>query len=287
LTISDTTGSGETTLFQMMLRPRWIGALVLALALAAGFAWLGQWQLERAIDSGKVIDSPSETVLPLEQVAKPGGPITDVATGQLVRFTGSFNPADYQLLEGRLNHGTAGWWVVAHFTVTSSDPSGKPVALAIARGWAADKATAQSVAARLAGEPATPLEVVGRLLPTEAPELPDPKGDPTVMKDMSVAALYNLWTDVTGVDVYEAYVVERTPPAGLDKIDSPPPIQQQTLNWLNVFYAAEWIIFAGFAIFFWYRLVKDAKEKEDEEREQQLAEQHTALGESAGSRNVN
>jgi cytochrome oxidase assembly protein ShyY1 len=287
LTISDTTGSDETTLFQMMLRPRWIGALLLALALAAGFAWLGQWQLERAIESGRVIDSPSETVLPLEQVAKPGGPITDVATGQLVRFAGSFNPTDYQLLEGRLNHGTAGWWVVAHFTVTGADSSQAPVALAIARGWAADKATAQAVAARLATEPATPMEVVGRLLPTEAPELPDPKGDPTVMKDMSVAALYNLWTGVDGVDVYEAYVVERTPPAGLDKIDSPPPIQQQTLNWLNVFYAAEWIIFAGFAVFFWYRLVKDAKEKEDEEREQLLAEERPALGESAGGRNVN
>ena len=287
MTISDTTGSGETTLFRMMLRPRWIGALVLALALAAGFAWLGQWQLERAIESGKVIDAPSETVLPLDRVAKPGGPITDVATGQLVHFTGSFNPADYQLLQGRLNHGTAGWWVVAHFTLTGTDSSGAPTALAIARGWAPDKATAEAVAARLANEPATRMDVVGRLLPTEAPEVPDPKGDPTVMTTMSVAALYNLWTDVTGVDVYEAYVVERTPPTGLDKIDSPPPIQQSTLNWLNVFYAAEWIIFAGFAIFFWYRLVKDAKEKEDEEREQLLADEQVALGESAGGRNVN
>ena len=287
MTISETTGSGETTLFQMMLRPRWIGALVLALALAAGFAWLGQWQLERAIESGKVVDAPSETVLPLEQVAKPGGPITDVATGQLVRFTGSFQPADYQLLEGRLNHGKAGWWVVAHFTVTGTDSSGAPVALAIARGWAPDKATAQAVVARLSNQPTTGQEVVGRLLPTEAPELPDPHGDPTVMKTMSVAALYNLWTRVDGVDVYEAYVVEQTPPAGLDKIDSPPPIQQSTLNWLNVFYAAEWIIFAGFAIFFWYRLVKDAKEKEDEEREQLLSAEGPALGESAGSRNVN
>jgi surfeit locus 1 family protein len=287
LTISDRKSSAETTLFQMMVRPRWIGALVLALALAAGFAWLGQWQLERAIQSGKVIDAPSETVLPLDQVAKPGGPITDVATGQLVRFTGSFNPADYQVLQGRLNHGTAGWWVVAHFTLNAKDSAGAPVALAIARGWAPDKATAESIVARLANEPATRMDVVGRLLPTEAPEVPDPKGDPTVMTTMSVAALYNLWTDVDGVDVYEAYVVERTPPAGLDKIDSPPPIQQSTLNWLNVFYAAEWIIFAGFAIFFWYRLVKDAKEKEDEEREQLLAEEQVALGESAGGRNVN
>ena len=92
LSISETTDSGETTLFQMMLRPRWIGALVLALALAAGFAWLGQWQLERAVESGKVIDAPSETVLPLAQVAKPNGPITDKATGQLVTFAGTFVP---------------------------------------------------------------------------------------------------------------------------------------------------------------------------------------------------
>lgn len=288
MTISETTRSDdETTLFQMMLRPRWIGALLLALALAAGFAWLGQWQLERAIDSGKVIDAPSETVLPLAQVAKPGGPITDVATGQLVRFTGSFVPTDYQVLEGRLNHGTAGWWVVAHFTLDGDDTGGHPVALAVARGWAADKATAEAAIAQLETEPAVSQEVIGRLLPTEAPEVPDPKGDPTVMKTMSSAALYNLWTGVDGVDVFEAYVVEKTPPAGLDKIDSPPPIQQNTLNWLNVFYAAEWIIFAGFAIFFWYRLVKDAKEKEDEERELRLSEGSEALGEAAGSRTVN
>ena len=251
----------------MMLRPRWIGALLLALAVAAGFALLGQWQLQRAVDSGKVVDTPSETVLPLASVAQPGGPIRDVATGQMVTFRGSFVPADYQLLEGRLNHGQPGWWVVAHLTLQGDDAAGKPVALAVARGWAADEATAKSVVARLSEQPAAEQTIVGRLLPTEAPEVPTDKKHPTVMSTMSVAALYNLWTGVDSTDVYSAYVVERTPPQGLDKIDSPPPIEQSTLNWLNIFYAAEWIIFAGFAIFFWYRLVKDAKEKEDELRE--------------------
>ena len=73
----------------MMLRPRWIGALVFALLLAGGFAWLGQWQLERAVAAGTVVDVPSETVLPLAQVAKPGGPIKDTATGQYVSVAGS------------------------------------------------------------------------------------------------------------------------------------------------------------------------------------------------------
>jgi hypothetical protein len=29
-----------------------------------------------------------------------------------------------------------------------------------------------------------------------------------------------------------------------------------------VFYAAEWVIFAGFAVFLWWRLVRDEWEKE-------------------------
>lgn len=33
------------------------------------------------------------------------------------------------------------------------------------------------------------------------------------------------------------------------------------INWLNLFYAVEWVVFAGFAIFFWYRLVRDDWEK--------------------------
>ena len=55
-----------------------------------------------------------------------------------------------------------------------------------------------------------------------------------------------------------------TAPAGLDLIDAPPPITEIGLNLLNVFYAVEWVIFAGFAIFLWYRLVKDAWELENE-----------------------
>jgi surfeit locus 1 family protein len=63
-------------------------------------------------------------------------------------------------------------------------------------------------------------------------------------------------------------VVERgTPPAGLAAIYSPPPILQQSVDWLNVFYAVEWAVFAGFAIYLWYRVAKDAWEREIEDAE--------------------
>jgi hypothetical protein len=35
-----------------------------------------------------------------------------------------------------------------------------------------------------------------------------------------------------------------------------------SFNLLNIFYAIEWVLFAGFAVFLWYRLVKDAWEAE-------------------------
>lgn len=59
---------------------------------------------------------------------------------------------------------------------------------------------------------------------------------------------------------------------GLTAIYSPPPIDKATLNWLNVFYAVEWVVFAGFAIFLWFRLVRDAFEREVEEAEEAAAE---------------
>jgi hypothetical protein len=37
---------------------------------------------------------------------------------------------------------------------------------------------------------------------------------------------------------------------------------------LNIFYAIEWVVFAGFAVFLWYRLVRDAWEREEELREE-------------------
>ncbi|WP_374009724.1 SURF1 family cytochrome oxidase biogenesis protein [Leifsonia sp. LS-T14] len=266
----------------MMLRPRWIGALLFALLLAAGFAWLGQWQLERAVQSGKAVEAPTETVLPLAGVAGPGAPLRDTAVGQLVEFTGTFVPGDYQLLEGRLNRGDSGWWVVGHITIEGGD--GRPVALAVARGWAPDEAAAKASIARLAEQPETPQRVVGRILPDEQPQLPDDRQkDPTGMRSLGVGQLYNLWTGVDGMDVYAAYVVERGAPEGLVQIDSPPPIAQTELNWLNIFYAAEWIIFAGFAVFLWYRLVKDAKEREDELRELEAAD---PLRGEADARNV-
>ena len=84
---------------------------------------------------------------------------------------------------------------------------------------------------------------------------------------MSSAALLGRWHDVEGLDVYRPYLTSDEPLGGLEDISSPAPAEASTVNWLNIFYAAEWAVFAGFAFYLWYRLARDAWEKELEDLE--------------------
>jgi cytochrome oxidase assembly protein ShyY1 len=225
-------------------RPRWIAALLLALAVAAGFSALGQWQLARSVASAPVDHADTETPVNLASLTKPGTPVTDTQLGRMVTVNGELADADFVVLSNRLNGGTAGFWLIGHLTTDSG------AELAVALGWAPTRDRA--VAAEASATIASPL--VGRYLPSEPPDQPDvAKG---VQSAASVPAFINQWSHFGG-SVYGGYVVARAPVAGLERIDSPAPSQEVSLNWLNVFYAAEWAIFAGFAIYLWYRLVKD------------------------------
>jgi len=259
----------------MMLRPRWVAALLLALGIAAAFALLGNWQLERAIESGVVVERSTERVKPLADVAQPDGGVAQIATGQMVTVDGTWVAGDEQLITTRLNGGVSGFWVVSHFRTDAA------ASIAVARGWAPDKITAESVIAGLQAPPEPgPVTLTGRFLTGEAPELPDPAGDSMEVTKVAPSALINLWADFTDESVYSAYIVDATAPAGLDVIDSPEPQVDQSLNWLNVFYAIEWVVFAGFAVFLWYRLVRDALEREQEESALEAA---TASAPSVGA----
>lgn len=242
----------------MMVRPRWVLGLLLALAVAAGFALLGQWQLERALASGVVVERQSERVVPLTTVLDPGANVPDAAIGQKVSVAGRYVRGDEQLVQGRVNRGEEGFWVVSHLVTEAGS-------IPVARGWAKDRADAENAMAMLATDAAASVTVTGRFLPSQAPDVPPEGADAHAMTTLSVAALINVWTPTGTPDVYLGYIVSASAPAGLEEIASPPPEEPFTFNWLNIFYAVEWAVFAGFAVFLWYRLVKDAVEREEEE----------------------
>jgi len=232
-------------------RPRWIAALVLALGVAGGFAALGQWQLERSLESAAVDERDTETPVALESVAEPQQIMTSEASGRLVSVSGTWAAGDDLAVTGRLSGddgsgaaGQPGDWVVRHL-VTDSGAS-----LAVAVGFG-------NVGAGIPSLPSGDANLVGRYVPSESPQVNDfEAGERSAI---SIADLINLWAEVD--TVYSGYLVLDDAPTGLSTIAAPPPELAGEINLLNLFYAIEWVIFGGFAIYLWWRLVKDEQEK--------------------------
>ncbi|PRY67610.1 cytochrome oxidase assembly protein ShyY1 [Glaciihabitans tibetensis] len=249
-------------MWRLARQPRWIAALVLALAIAAAFAALGQWQFSRSIVEATVVDRDTETVRQLTDVVEPQTPVMADVAGLMVSFEGTVVPGDSTVLTGRLNGGEAGYWVMAHVVVDNG------ASVAVALGWAETEEQAEAAAAGSVGIAAL-VPFQGRYLASEAPQEGDFESGER--NTASVAALINEWS-TPFESVYGGYVVSADAPDGLVDIDSPVPDDEVSLNWLNIFYAAEWAVFAVFAIFLWYRLVRDAWEREQEFAAEDAAE---------------
>lgn len=252
------------TLREVMLRPQWIGLLLLCLVVAGVFAWLGQWQLSRAIDTNPPPAGATEEVRRLADVVEPGAYLPGPLVGQRVEASGSWVPGDFLIVASRFNDGVEGYWVTGQLRLAGTD---RPTSLAVALGWAATEAEARAAVERLDAEDPGVVDVTGRLISDEGPQPPPAGADPQTMTRMSPAALLGRWHDVEDLEVYRPYLASTEPFGGLTAISSPAPEEQSNVNWLNIFYAAEWAVFAGFAFYLWYRLARDAWEKEVEDLE--------------------
>ncbi|MCU1479718.1 MAG: hypothetical protein JWQ19_504 [Subtercola sp.] len=256
-----------------MRRPKWIWALVFALFLAAIFAALGQWQLSRAVTSnGPNPNATTEVVQQLTDISTAGQPVLETQDGQMVTVTGSLAPGDLSLVSSRLNGGTLGYWVIGRLDLDHPEGSASSTSVAVALGWSAEQSQAESVADQLNAAASFPTDaLIGRYVGTDGPVVADAQGKTAssyIPSTMALSSIINTWKDFDDTaNVFGGYIVAHTPVDGLTAIDSPVPQRTTELNWLNIFYAIEWVIFAGFAVFFWYRLVKDAWEREQEEAE--------------------
>jgi hypothetical protein len=67
------------------------------------------------------------------------------------------------------------------------------------------------------------------------------------------------------IDAYAGFVIVQKPVFNGEKIVIGNNPGSTIFNWLTAFYAVEWILFAGFAVFLWGRLVKDELIRETSE----------------------
>ncbi|PWI28406.1 hypothetical protein CAY35_02955 [Pseudoglutamicibacter cumminsii] len=241
------------------LQPKWLALLLACLVVSTGFVWLSKWQFDRSVDRAPTTQEQSETAVPLESHFEPGKDMTHADADQIVTMKGRYIEGTQAYVQDRLFEGEQGFWVVQAFEV-----DGVSDVMPVVRGWQPGKSEVP---------PATDADevtVTGRLWPSEAPVArgreDDLHGLP-VLKDVSAARLSNMWNR----DAYAGFVVvfEQSPDdvkAGVDQLKhvyvAPGYLQENQLNWLNVFYGVEWIVFAVFSLFVWWRLVRDDYQNE-------------------------
>ena len=219
---------------------------MLALAVATACALLGQWQAGRSRASEA--QPALERVRPLSEVLAPATTFPGRADGQVVEVTGEFAGGPQLLVDGRLQDGEPGRWVVAPLTVAG--PDGGTAVLPVVRGWVPSGAGLGADATA----PPGPVRVLGRLIAGEPPQgvVPGAGGEPEV-RAVSPADLVNLWDG----PLFTGFVIaaEPGPPAPLEVVPSRAP--SAGTDWRNLSYAVQWWVFAAFAIFVWWRVVRD------------------------------
>ena len=257
-------------MWKTALKPRWIAGFIFAIVISGVFVLLSQWQFGRSTQPEVPVNPATEQVQPLTETLQPGDFFHGTDADQMVSAQGTYDPAKQVLVPGRLHGGKTGYWVVSAFAVngapTLSGVAASPQTwIPVARGWVADPAYAPA-------PPSGIVELTGRLLPSEAP-VAGTAAAPGEATAVSVAELINYWEIssypgfvaataeiIDGADVSPAAVPGDLLPL---QIGPQPPAQQ--INWLNLFYSLEWVVFAGFALFIWWRLVKDDYHRDLEE----------------------
>jgi surfeit locus 1 family protein len=233
------------------LRPRFVALLALALLLASVFAWLGDWQLSRARDeaSREVREqAAAQPVTPLADVLAPAEPVTGEDVRRLVSARGRLDGDRVLTVPGRELHGEPGAWVLAPLVVEGTGGT-----LPVVLGWLPDGARPPDVETG-------PVELTGRLEQSEAPvggQTPDVEQVPAV----SSADLVNVWEP----PLYTVYLAVTDPPGSLRPVPESEPPSGFALQ--NLSYALQWWAFAGFAVFFWWRIVRDAHERGQERQD--------------------
>jgi cytochrome oxidase assembly protein ShyY1 len=221
------------------------------------FTWLGFWQLGVAHDSARaemVERAENSPVVPIDTLLRPHGAFPGLDSSRRVSAVGRYDAAGQFVVPNRRLSGVAGSWVVTPLVVETTGAR-----LAVLRGFM------EGTAAPAPTSGDTAVTVVGSIAPGESPlELPgQPAGQ---LGAVDLGHLANVWPG----QLYNAFVfaISETPsatvvgstPGSLQRV--PPPSPDPGMTPRNTAYAVQWWIFALFALWMWWRMVKDAHQRE-------------------------
>lgn len=232
-------------------RPKWLALLAAVVVVLIVFAQLGLWQLDVARDRGheealqEAREAPS---VELTGVLSPHTPMTGDLMGRTVTVSGTYDASGQVVITDRRLGDQTGYWVVTPLVV---QPTG--ARLAVIRGFLTDPNAAPA-------PPEGTVSLAGMLASSEsAPNKPTalPSGQ---MQTIDLAELVNEWPG----QLYNAILFpssQQPPSTGVTHIP-PPDLSPDGFAWRNLAYALQWWIFALFALYMWWRMVREEHDRE-------------------------
>ncbi|MGJ7539283.1 SURF1 family protein [Brevibacterium luteolum] len=266
-------------MLRLAFTPRWMGFLTLVLLLATAFVGLSYWQLNRAQHKNDALSSQDiETVKDFNDVVAAQVPQPGLVADQRVTLTGHYLPDAQVAVTGRYHDGTEGFWVVTMFVpddarlgeaaelpAAAEADETRPIAIPVVRGWVESEEAAMSSRAHDG-----PVEMTARLGPIEGPESTEglPAGQVRTVSTSQLVNLFDIYT-------YSGYLFpeQDTGPGASAAVDGLTRVhltadESGGFDLQSGVYALEWLFFAGFAFYIWWRLLRDAH----------LAQQRAAAG---------
>lgn len=238
-------------------KPRHLALLAVAVLIVVAFVQLGRWQLGVAEDEAlreSLEKARSQAPVAVETVLTPHTDFPGEQSTRPVTATGEFG-ADQVVVAGRRLEGETGYWVIAPLRV-----SGSGATLPVLRGFVRSADAVPPV-------PQGTVTVTGGLAPPESPYAGAAPAQGQ-LGSIDTSVLVQRWPG----ELYNAFVFQESeaptaPPetvAGLTRV--PTPSGETGFKWRNAAYALQWWAFALFALYMWWRIVRD-DEREELERE--------------------
>ena len=220
----------------MLTTGKWIGLTLGMLALIVAFGLLSHWQWERAQRDQAVI-----VPVPASSVFSPGVPLATSSYGATVTATGVYDEAHQVVVV----HGNGTYWVVTPLRTGSGE------ALPVAR------ASVTSLGDPVVTDVSTgTVTVTGVAQPYE--------GDPGTTSTLPAGQAERLTASGLALPYPAAggwvALESQTPASAVLSTPVQPPVttgSTASIRLQNASYAVQWLLFAGFVVFFWVRMLRD------------------------------
>lgn len=246
------------------LRPAWLALLALLIGIVIAFYHLGMWQLGVSSNDAAREFAAKQAARPTEvltEVMQPHQVFPADGAGLSVTMSGTYVPQEQFLVPNRLLDGEPGYWVITPLQVDPAPGSDAEAGwLPVVRGFV--------TAPEQAELPTTGhVSLAGTMAPAESPVPAPDEGWPAGQRgSIDTADLANVWP----APIYSAFIFLVTEEPGLTDSSViqriPPPVFGETgIVWRNVGYALQWFVFAAFAVYMYWRFLRQATQAREAE----------------------